>query len=65
MLAVGPSLRLTVSDGCWPGASPPDVRAWEAAGARVVDDVTPFEQRKLWLLNGAHSLLAYAGSRAG
>ena len=38
---------------------------WDAAGARVVDDVTPFEQRKLWLLNGAHSLLAYAGSLRG
>ena len=25
----------------------------------------PFEQRKLWLLNGAHSLLAYAGSARG
>ena len=30
-----------------------------------VDDVTPFEQRKLWLLNGAHSLLAYAGAVRG
>lgn len=38
---------------------------WEDAGARTVDDVTPFEQRKLWLLNGAHSLLAYAGSIRG
>ena len=38
---------------------------WEDAGARVVDDVTPFEQRKLWLLNGSHSLLAYAGSVRG
>ncbi|HKG48887.1 MAG TPA: mannitol dehydrogenase family protein [Actinomycetales bacterium] len=38
---------------------------WEDAGARVVDDVTPYEQRKLWLLNGAHSLLAYAGSIRG
>jgi fructuronate reductase len=27
--------------------------------------VTPFERRKLWLLNGAHSLLAYAGSLRG
>ena len=25
----------------------------------------PFEQRKLWLLNGGHSLLAYAGSARG
>ncbi|WP_315098163.1 mannitol dehydrogenase family protein [uncultured Cellulomonas sp.] len=39
--------------------------AWEAAGARVVDDVLPFEERKLWLLNGAHSLLAYAGPGRG
>lgn len=38
---------------------------WEAAGARIVTDVTPFEERKLWLLNGAHSLLAYAGSARG
>ncbi|SDS92781.1 mannitol dehydrogenase family protein [Actinopolymorpha singaporensis] len=39
--------------------------AWEHAGARFVDDVRPFEQRKLWLLNGAHSLLAYAGPTRG
>ncbi len=39
--------------------------AWDVAGARVVDDVRPFEQRKLWLLNGSHSLMAYAGSVLG
>jgi fructuronate reductase len=39
--------------------------AWDAAGARFVDDVRPFEERKLWLLNGAHSLMAYAGSLLG
>jgi fructuronate reductase len=38
---------------------------WDAAGARLVRDIVPFEQRKLWLLNGAHSLLAYAGSLRG
>ncbi|MGC3953110.1 MAG: mannitol dehydrogenase family protein [Propionicimonas sp.] len=38
---------------------------WEAAGARFVPDVTPFEHRKLALLNGAHSLLAYAGTIVG
>lgn len=38
---------------------------WESAGATFTDDVGPFEQRKLWLLNGAHSLLAYAGSIRG
>jgi fructuronate reductase len=39
--------------------------AWQESGARIVDDVTPYEQRKLWLLNGSHSLLAYAGSIRG
>ncbi|KGM12170.1 oxidoreductase [Cellulomonas bogoriensis 69B4 = DSM 16987] len=38
---------------------------WAAAGAIVTDDVAPFEARKLGLLNGAHSLLAYAGSVRG
>lgn len=38
---------------------------WEEAGARFVDDVELFERRKLWLLNGAHSLLAYAGPLRG
>lgn len=39
--------------------------AWESAGARFVSDIEPFERRKLWLLNGAHSLLAYAGLERG
>ena len=47
------------------GAFPAGRPDWERAGAVVVDDVTPFEQRKLWLLNGAHSLLAYAGPLRG
>lgn len=38
---------------------------WASAGARFVDDVVPFEERKLWLLNGSHSLLAYAGQVRG
>jgi fructuronate reductase len=38
---------------------------WEAAGARFVPDVGPYERRKLWLLNGAHSLLAYLGQVRG
>ena len=39
--------------------------AWETAGARIVADVAPYEERKLWLLNAAHSFLAYAGSVRG
>ena len=38
---------------------------WEDAGATFTDDVEPFEDRKLWMLNGAHSMLAYAGSIRG
>ncbi|MGY1836640.1 mannitol dehydrogenase family protein [Blastococcus sp. SYSU DS0510] len=50
-----------VVSGVFPGGRP----AWESAGAVVTDDVTPFEERKLWLLNGAHSLLAYVASQRG
>jgi len=39
--------------------------AWEKAGARLVADVRPYEMRKLRMLNGAHSALAYAGILAG
>ncbi|UVJ40040.1 mannitol dehydrogenase family protein [Arthrobacter sp. CJ23] len=38
---------------------------WEDAGAMFVDEIEPYENRKLWLLNGAHSLLAYAGQLRG
>jgi len=38
---------------------------WEDVGARFVDDVVPWEHRKLWLLNGSHSLMAYAGTLRG
>ncbi|MEW9870822.1 mannitol dehydrogenase family protein [Arthrobacter sp. HS15c] len=34
---------------------------WEDAGAVFVDDIEPYENRRLWLLNGAHSILAYSG----
>jgi fructuronate reductase len=47
------------------GAFPAGRPDWPGAGARIVSDAEPFERRKLWLLNGAHSLLAYAGSIRG
>lgn len=47
------------------GEFPAGRPAWDLAGARFVSDVRPFEQRKLWLLNGSHSLLAYAGAARG
>jgi fructuronate reductase len=42
-----------------------DRPAWEELGANFVDDIVPFEHRKLWLLNGSHSLMAYAGPIRG
>lgn len=38
---------------------------WGAAGAIFVQDVAPFEAMKLRMLNGSHSMLAYAGFHAG
>jgi fructuronate reductase len=50
-----------VLSGAFLGGRP----AWEDAGAAITDDIEPYEHRKLWLLNGGHSLLAYAGSALG
>ena len=47
--------------GRFPGGRP----AWERGGARFVDDLDPFERRKLSLLNGSHTLMAYAGAARG
>jgi fructuronate reductase len=50
-----------VLSGDFPAGRPP----WEAAGARFVSELDPWELRKLWLLNGGHSLLAYLGLLRG
>ena len=39
--------------------------SWEKAGAMLVEDVLPYEEMKLRMLNGSHSFLAYNGSLAG
>lgn len=39
--------------------------AFENAGVQMVDDVAPFEEMKLRMLNGPHSSLAYLGYLAG
>ncbi|MEF9605349.1 mannitol dehydrogenase family protein, partial [Paracoccus sp. PXZ] len=39
--------------------------AWEAGGALFVQDVRPHEAMKLRMLNGSHSLIAYAGQLLG
>lgn len=38
---------------------------WEAGGTLFVKDVTPYERMKLTMLNGSHSMLAYAGFLSG
>lgn len=39
--------------------------AWELVGAQLTDDVVPWENAKLRMLNGTHSVLAYAGRLGG
>lgn len=39
--------------------------SWDAHGAELVGDVAPYEDAKLRMLNGAHSLIAYAGLMRG
>ncbi|HKU30814.1 MAG TPA: mannitol dehydrogenase family protein [Arthrobacter sp.] len=53
--------RNWVLSGDFPSGRP----RWEDAGAVFVDDIEPYENRKLWLLNGAHSILAYSGQLRG
>ncbi|GAA1717497.1 mannitol dehydrogenase family protein [Isoptericola hypogeus] len=60
-LVVGEPFRQWVIEDRFAGPRPP----WEAAGATLTSDVAPWEQAKLRMLNGTHSLLAYAGRLAG
>ncbi len=46
-------------------ADPRDAGVLAGAGVTVVDDVGPFEEAKLSLLNGSHSAMAYVGAVAG
>ncbi len=50
-----------IIEGDFPAGRP----AWENAGVQFVDDIEQFERRKLWLLNGSHSLMAYYGQLKG
>ncbi len=38
---------------------------WEEVGVEMVENVAPYEEMKLRLLNGSHSLLAYLGYLSG
>lgn len=53
------------SDWVIAGEFPAGRPRWETAGARFTDDLEPWEARKLWLLNGAHTLLASLGRLRG
>jgi fructuronate reductase len=53
------------SDWVLAGEFPSGRPQWETAGARFIDDIAPWEARKLWMLNGAHTLLAAVGPRHG
>ncbi|WIM67233.1 mannitol dehydrogenase family protein [Corynebacterium breve] len=50
-----------VIEGEFPAGRP----EWEKAGVVFVDDIEQFERRKLWLLNGSHSLMAYYAQLKG
>lgn len=53
--------RQWVIEDRFAGPRPP----WELAGATFTDDIAPYEELKLRLLNGTHSALAYAGAVRG
>jgi fructuronate reductase len=53
------------SDWILQGDFPAGRPQWEKAGAKFVAEIAPFESRKLWFLNGAHSLIAYQGLNSG
>ena len=50
-----------VIEGDFPAGRPD----WEKAGVEFVDEIEEFERRKLWLLNGSHSLMAYYAQLRG
>ena len=60
-----PAVTEIISDWILQGEFPGGRPQWEKAGAKFVSEIGPFESRKLWFLNGAHSLIAYQGLNAG
>lgn len=60
-----PVIAEPFSDWVLSGEFPSGRPAWESAGATFVTDLEPYELRKLWMLNGAHTLLACAGLLRG
>lgn len=62
---VSPVVTEPFSSWVLSGEFPAGRPAWDKAGAVFVDDLEAFEQRKLWLLNGAHTLMSFAGQLRG
>lgn len=60
-LVVGEPFMQWVIEDSFAGPRP----AWERVGATLTDDVAPYEQAKLRMLNGTHSMLAYLGALTG
>ncbi len=60
-----PVITEPFSDWVLSGDFPAGRPRWQDSGASFTAAILPFEERKIWLLNGAHSLLAYAGSITG
>lgn len=59
-------IDVAVEDYCEWDIERGKVRAnFSIAGAEYVDNLAPYLERKLFLLNGAHALIAYAGYRKG
>lgn len=49
----------------WAVETAPGLPRWDRVGATFVADVAPWQRRKLRLVNGLHSALAYLGALAG
>nr|WP_254069329.1 mannitol dehydrogenase family protein [Herbiconiux sp. VKM Ac-2851] len=62
---LAPVVAEPFSDWVISGEFPAGRPRWETAGARFVDDLHAWEARKLWMLNGAHTLLACLGLLRG
>jgi len=60
LVVAEPFIQWVIEDE-FAGARP----AWEQAGAVLTDDVAPWEQAKLRMLNATHSMLAYLGGLRG
>jgi len=60
LVVAEPFLQWVIEDD-FAASRPP----WELAGAQLTDDVAPYEEMKLRILNGTHSMLAYLGALAG